>query len=399
MILRATQFEERIDWKVERDRVDLAQLAIDLLGPAPGRKGERGRRWWWPCPFHNDPNPSFYVEPDKPWWKCLGCGERGDAANLLMRLEKIGFADAIRRLTDGHLGATSYRPSPRPVASTPPAGPKGLPVAEALALVVAAEERLWGDEGIEARAYLTRERRLTEATIRAARLGWTSGVELPTQDGRRFTARGVVVPWPDGDRLALVKIRQPVDRRPKYAEAFRNRPEIFLGGPLDRLGLPLVIVEGEFDALLLGQELQELASVVTLGSASARPDGSTLARLFGLFPWFIATDADEAGDRAAGEWHGSSHRVRPPYPYNDWTEAGQAGVNLRRWWSDRLMETTNPPLFDWPELAAWRWRPAVGEVDPGIIIDHPNRERLRIALASLETGPGDAQEPRTQEAQ
>ena len=33
----------RIDWKTERERIDLAAVATSLLGPAPGRRGERGR--------------------------------------------------------------------------------------------------------------------------------------------------------------------------------------------------------------------------------------------------------------------------------------------------------------------------------------------------------------------
>src|SRR5205823_3658421 len=64
---------DRIDWKTERERIDLAAVATRLLGPAPGRRGERGRRLWWSCPFHTDPNPSFAVDPGKPFWKCYGC--------------------------------------------------------------------------------------------------------------------------------------------------------------------------------------------------------------------------------------------------------------------------------------------------------------------------------------
>src|SRR5438270_45838 len=82
----ATGTRDRIDWRAERDRVVLVEVAIDLLGPAPGRRGERGRKLWWNCPFHDDPNPSSVIDPVKPWWKCWGCGEHGDAASLVMRL-------------------------------------------------------------------------------------------------------------------------------------------------------------------------------------------------------------------------------------------------------------------------------------------------------------------------
>ena len=339
----------RVDWKAERDRIDLARVATDLLGPPQGRRGGQGRRLWWSCPLgtHEDRNPSFSVDSGKSSWKCHGCGEHGDAASLVMRLQGISFPEALARLVG--------RASLPPRAVPPPATPSGLPGPEALALVEDAVARLWSAEGASVLAELTDRRRLTPETIRAARLGWTPGVSLMTSEARFFSSQGVVIPWFDGERLALTKIRQPEGREPKYAEAFRDRPAIYPGCHGIRPGLPLVVVEGEFDALLLGQELEGLAAVVTLGSASARPDISLMAALLAAAPWFIATDADAAGDKASGRWPvPRSRRVRPPDPFKDWTEARQGGVNLRRWWSDRLGGVT-PPLFTWEDLSAWRW--------------------------------------------
>ncbi len=81
--------------------------------------------------------------------------------------------------------------------------------------------------------------------------------------------------------------------------------------------------------MLLGQELRDLAAIVTLGSSSNRPDLITRAGMLAACPWFIATDGDQAGDRAADEWPTVRTRVRPPEPFKDWTEAAQAGVDLR----------------------------------------------------------------------
>ena len=88
---------------------------------------------------------------------------------------------------------------------------------------------------------------------------------------------GVVIPWFDGDRLALVKIRQPEGGRfqrerrstsKRSATARRSIPAPAVIDPASRWSSS----EGEFDALLLGQALGDLAAVVTLGSASARPE-------------------------------------------------------------------------------------------------------------------------------
>jgi hypothetical protein len=179
----------------------------------------------------------------------------------------------------------------------------------------------------------------------------------------------VVIPWFDGDRLALAKIRQPDGFKLRYAEAFRDRPKLYPGRHVIRPGQPLVIVEGDFDALVLGQELSELAAVVTLGSASARPRADTLSSMLAAPRWFIATDADDAGDKSADRWPARAQRARPPQPFKDWTEARQAGVNLRRWWSDRLAGNPAPKLFTWDDLAGWRWGPSVADPTPGIIID------------------------------
>jgi DNA primase len=347
----------RIDWQTERDRIDFASVVADLLGPPSSRQGSR---LLWHCPFHDDHNPSFTVDPIKRRWNCYPCGIGGDAVELVMRHNQVSFPEAIGYLT-GH-PSPSKIPKPRPQPKPPPL-PSGLPEAEARALVIEAEARLWTLDGSEALAYLTDYRRLDPDTVRAARLGWTPGVRLETKDGRPWTAQGVVVPWFEGERLALLKIRQPEGSRPKYAEAFRDRPSLFPDPGNVRPGRPLVIVEGEFDALLLGQELGDLASVVTLGgTGSTKPETHNLGRMLAAPRWYIATDADPAGDKAAEGWPARARRVRPPGQYKDWTEARQAGVDLRRWWADRLEGIESPPLFTWPELAAWRWGPAVNEL-------------------------------------
>jgi hypothetical protein len=257
-------------------------------------------------------------------------------------------------------------------------------LADALALVNEAAGRLWMPEGGKALAYL-HGRGLKDETIRDARLGWTPAASIPTRNGDRcYYARGVVIPWFDRDRLALVKIRQPEGREPKYAEAFRDRPRIFPGPDVIEAGRPLVIVEGELDTILLGQELRDLAAVVTLGSASSRPAPTMLGMMLAAAPWFISTDADSAGDKAASGWPAQARRVRPPGAFKDWTEAAQGGVNLRRWWSDRLGGTEAPKLFDWDELAAQRWGPARDDATPGIVIDQP-RPAPVVRVDSSET--------------
>jgi hypothetical protein len=390
----------RIDWKAERGRIDLAAVATNLLGPAPGRRGERGRNRWWRCPLgtHEDRNPSFSVDPGKPWWKCWGCGESGDAAALVMRVRGCSFPEAVAHLTGGPMPGRTGKAPARPVAKPvppPPPNPSGLPESDALALVTEAAARLWSPEGLRALNYLTGpERCLSPETVRAARLGLTPWVPIPKADGTTFKALGVVVPWFVSGRLALVKIRQPDDRRPKYVEAFRDPARLvcYPGPEAIRPGCPLVIVEGEFDALALGEALGELAAVVTLGSASARPEGAALGPMLTAPRWFVATDRDPAGDRAAAGWPGRARRVRPPEPYKDWTEAKAAGVNLRRWWSDILAGVERPELFTWDDLSRWPHWGGADDPTPGIVIDRPGRFDTETFARSLADDPYTAAE-------
>jgi hypothetical protein len=43
-------------------------------------------------------------------------------------------------------------------------------------------------------------------------------------------------------------------------------------------------------------------------------------------------------------------------------------------------------LFSWEELARWRWGPARADPEGGIVIDRPNRGRMRMALQAAARG-------------
>jgi len=192
---------DQIDWSAVRDRADLAAVATALLGPPPGRRGG-GRGFWWICPFHQDINPSFSIKPGERHWRCRGCGEHGDAANLVMRLRGGSLPEAVRvvaEFADIAGSAGSHAPlngQGPPVAAKAPSGPPGRPSAlspaEALALVTESETRLWGPEGEGSRGpmvYLTEHRGLTPETIRLHRLGCT-----PPVDKIPWKPPGIVIP-------------------------------------------------------------------------------------------------------------------------------------------------------------------------------------------------------------
>jgi hypothetical protein len=387
---------DRLDWNDIRDRVDMAAVATALLGPAPKRSG---RRLLWRCPFHADHDPSLQVDPAERRWKCWPCDLGGDAPALVMRLQGVGFPEAVRIVADlaGIIAPSSKPPHPRPLvrsgpvrpsmptdrpavraAERPSDGPIGLDRLEAERLVADSSERIWRPEGAAALVYL-KGRGLTEGTFRAARLGWADKIRLPKRDGSgTWILSGITIPWGEPGRLTRIKVRRfGLFRGPRYIEAFADGWTVYPSLAAIRPGAPLVIAEGELDSLLLAQELEGLAAVVTLGSASSRPAGATFLAMLRCPAWFIALDADGAGDRAAAEWPARADRVRPPAPDNDWTEAHQSGVALRRWWTDRLRGTEVPERSTWDELAARRWGPGRTDTAPGIVTDRPVRPAFR----------------------
>ena len=142
-----------------------------------------------------------------------------------------------------------------------------------------------------------------------------------------------------GNHHSLVRRRPPGPRQdppargrnPKYGEAFRDRPAIYPAPSQVKPGKPVVICEGEFDALLLGQEIGDLVQVITLGSASNKPAGPVLDLMLTAPIWYLALDADQAGDKSAADWPARARRVRPPAPHKDWGEVHAAGFNLIRY--------------------------------------------------------------------
>lgn len=81
--------------RVETAKATLLRVVEERLGPPHEvRQGTP----WWRCPFHGEKSPSFKVDTREPFFRCFGCGARGDVFTFLRDLDGVGFADAIREL-------------------------------------------------------------------------------------------------------------------------------------------------------------------------------------------------------------------------------------------------------------------------------------------------------------
>jgi DNA primase len=349
-----------LDWSALKATLRADDCFDRLLGEPEGRRGNNtaGRRWWV-CPLHGDRNPSFTQTSGQWSWHCFGCGKGGDIIDLARELNAgWGFRDAVAFLTGDQLAPTSTRPTPRPVSRKPKSADDGPPSMlepeAALDLVRLAEDALWSEAGSDALDYL-RSRGLSDETIRRARLGWTPRLPLKGQP------EGITIPWECDGQLEAVNLRQPDGRRPKYRKVFHAAPTIFPDPEVIEPGRPLVIVEGELDALLVGQEIGDLASVVTLGSASARPTDKILWAMLAASPWIIGVDNDEAGAERARQWADLGRRcIRVAPPEKDWGEVHVGGRSRIRYYLGAVLS----PVPAWEELEPLRWNPELEGEEP-----------------------------------
>lgn len=76
-----------------RDRINLSEI----IGRSVALK-RAGREFRGCCPFHNEKSPSFYVNDDKQFYHCFGCGAHGDVIGFVMQNNNLSFVEAIESL-------------------------------------------------------------------------------------------------------------------------------------------------------------------------------------------------------------------------------------------------------------------------------------------------------------
>jgi DNA primase len=278
-----------------------------------------GGEYAGPCPFCGGED-RFRVQPQARRWLCRGCtnGQWQDAIDFVEHRDRVGFLEACKRLSPDSV--SRRKPSKPIVQEKASDGPPSEEWQNASILLAAEcadrlwagvdwitnnvgenwdDESLWTEAPKSARAFrwLTNRRGLTQDTIRSAMLGYN-----PEWD--RGLPPGGTIPCIAGPDLSLwyIKVRGFQSSQPKYRFRMGSEAKALFGAESLLKCEYAVVVEGEFDALLLSQMAGDLVAVVTMGSAGSVP-GAYWQRYFAFLKGaFVALDSDKAGQQGYEKW-------------------------------------------------------------------------------------------------
>jgi DNA primase len=290
------------------------------------RLTKAGREFRACCPFHNEKSPSFYVNDEKGFYHCFGCGVHGDAIRWLTDQRGMTFMDAVKELA-AEAGLDVPAPDPRAA--------RAAEQRDSLHDVMAAAQKwftecLCSSEGAKARAYLA-TRSVDAHTMQRFGFGYApegrqalkaalaqfpedklieAGLRIAVDDKEPYDRfrRRLMLPIEDARGRVIAFGGRILDKDKKDAPKYLNSPDTPLfdkgrtlynlhrAGPAARQSGRLIVVEGYMDVIALSAAgFPE--SVAPLGTALTERQIEMLWRL--VETPILCFDGDAAGQRAA----------------------------------------------------------------------------------------------------
>lgn len=300
-----------IDVEALKARFDCRDVVERDLGP-PYHRGSRENRY--KCPLHNE-QKGYSLAVYAGHWRCYGkCATGGDVIRWVQAYHNLDFQAACEYLSAGELPRSTGSISPEPQRTAQAYSEPPLADWQAAARAVAeqAQEILWQPGQRAALEYLLVDRGLKQEAILMGRLGFIPGQphEWRTIEGLNVPC-GITLPWYAGGALWGIKVRRlGGEQRYQQVAGGNIRGSLYLVDEINR-GLPLLITEGEFDALIVWQLAREMVSPLSIGSAANRHINIRWWREMIGAPRVLARmDNDEAGQQAFAALEGLSGSVR-----------------------------------------------------------------------------------------
>ncbi|WP_235537461.1 DNA primase [Sphingomonas sp. Root1294] len=282
-----------------------------------------GREFKACCPFHNEKSPSFYVNDDKGFYHCFGCGAHGDAIRFLTEAKGLPFIDAVKELAQ-----SAGMEVPAPDARSAQRNEHHAGLHEVMAAAATwFQEQLGGIEGAQARAYL-QKRGIGDQLARDFGIGFAPDSRGKLKAALKGFGEAKLI---ETGLLILVEDKEPYDRfrgrlmipirdqrgrviafggrildqgEPKYLNSpdtplfdkGRTLFNIGRAGPAARKTDRVIAVEGYMDVIALAKAGIDEA-VAPLGTALTEMQLERLWRM-GEVP-ILCFDGDKAGQKAA----------------------------------------------------------------------------------------------------
>lgn len=164
------------------------------------------------CPFHREKSPSFYVNDDKQFFHCFGCGAHGDHIGFVMRHDNVEFMDAVEMLAS-EAGLQIPQPSPKDVEKARRSKHLKTIMEDACRFF---EDQLYLPENANIMGYLTQRRGLSPETVASFRLGFAP------DHGQSLRAHLKKKGWTDRDMVETALLRPAKNGGEPYA-FFRAR--------------------------------------------------------------------------------------------------------------------------------------------------------------------------------
>lgn len=296
-----------------------------------------GGEYAGPCPWCGGED-RFRVWPEHPsgtgrWW-CRRCDRRGDEIGLLRERYGMTYLQAAAASGKAILNHPG-RPPSRPYRTTLPAPNPGWQT-RAEEVAQETQEAMWTNEGDCALTYLCR-RGLREETVRDARLGYNASDRyespaawgLPSSRPLVWVPRGIVFPWRISGAIWRLNVRRQTDD-PKYIGPAGSSNGLY-GSDGIWPNRPVVVVEGEMDALAVAQVAGDLAVAVATGSTSGARKSRWVTRLASAQRIILAFDDDGAGEQASAWWRKALPQAQRWTPNDDPATMLERGEDLRSW--------------------------------------------------------------------
>lgn len=346
----------------------IKEIGIDSKRKAACHGGEYSS----PCPFCKEGNDRFLVWPNRAnkngalqggRYSCRVCGRYGDAITFLRQFHGLNYLEACQRLKiqpkemNNKRRIKLERPS-LPKADHPPAD--WLEKANTF-VEWCHKQLLKNPNALE----MVKLRGFSMESIIRFKLGYNPGetvngmrqdvfrpleewgLPLELNDNGKAKSQwlpiGLVIPTLDKDGGVIkIKIRRSAwkegDKLPKYVEVKGSKKCFSIYGE-ENLICALVI-ESEFDALLVQQEAADICFCIALGGSTKTIDFQTDQIIRKIPLLLFCPDFDKAGAIAWAKWkkdYPHIERILTPHEKSA-GDAFIAGVDLREWIKANLNE-------------------------------------------------------------